>query len=81
MAIICPESPPCAGISSGDETKVPRPSAEQRFDPAASVLRHSGTVEMWFYFFIILTPILNMGTATCHQMLEMLLNLGSKHNF
>lgn len=51
MAVICPESWPGAGISSGAETKVPRPSAEQRFDPATSVLRRSGTsgpaVKMW----------------------------------
>lgn len=58
-AIICPESPPCAGISSGNETKVPRPSAKQRLDPATSGI--SGlTVKRWFYF--ILTQILNKGT-------------------
>lgn len=58
-AIICPESPPCAGISSGNETKVPRPSAKQRLDPATSGI--SGlTVKRWIYF--ILTQILNKGT-------------------
>lgn len=57
ITIICPQSPPCVGMYSGNKTKVPWLSAEQGFDPTMSVLRVCRIPEKTFLRFHMKTNV------------------------